>query len=284
MFLKGFGGDVSNFAFAAARQGSKITNLCAVGDDFFGKEFIDLWEKDNIDNHFLPIGVSGGHTGMYFISYDENGHHFSYMRKGSAASRMTPEHLTKEMFENVGYFHFSAITQAISETACDATFRAIELAHKAGGLASYDTNLRLKLWPLPRAKAIIKETMTKVDLVFTSIEEAEVFTGKSDANEVMDTLISWGISKFVLKLGPEGAIYRDKDTQVQVEGYVVEAVDATGAGDTFAGAFVSELMATNDPEKALRYANAAAAISVTGYGAVQPIPTRNEVEAFIASR
>ena len=284
MFLKGFGGDVSNFAFAAARQGSQITNLCAVGDDFFGSEFIALWEKDNIDNRFLPISVNGGHTGMYFISYDENGHHFSYMRKGSAASRMTPEHLISEMFADAGYCHFSAISQAISHTACDATFRAIELTHEVGGLVSYDTNLRLKLWPLSRAKAVIKETMTLVDLVFTSIEEAEVFTGKSDAEEIIAMLKAWGVSKFVLKLGPQGAIYCDQNTRVQVEGYVVDAVDATGAGDTFAGAFVSELMATESPEAALRYANAAAAISVTGYGAVQPIPTREQVLTFIASR
>jgi len=284
MFLKGFGGDVSNFAVAASRQGNNIINLCAVGDDFFGNEFIALWEKENINNTFLPIGVNGGHTGMYFISYDESGHHFSYMRKGSAASRMTPEHLTDAMFDNAAFCHFSAITQAISESACDTTYRAIELTHAAGGQVSYDTNLRLKLWPLPRAIAIIRHTMTKVDLVFTSIEEAEVLTGKSNTDEVIAELKAWGVKKFILKLGAEGAIYSDDTLHIQIPGHKVEAVDATGAGDTFAGAFIAELMACGDAEHALHYANAAAAISVTGYGAVQPIPNREAVEQFMHNK
>ena len=71
--------------------------------------------------------------------------------------------------------------------------------------------------------------------------------------------------------------------RMRVGGHRVAAVDATGAGDCFSGAFLTRFLAGNAPAGALRYANAAAALTTTGYGAVAPIPNRTSVEAFVDS-
>jgi 2-dehydro-3-deoxygluconokinase len=94
-------------------------------------------------------------TGVYFVSHDESGHAFSYLRAGSAASRMSPATLPLEAIRATRVLHMSGISQAISATACDACFAAIDAARGGGARISYDTNLRLALWPLPRARAVV---------------------------------------------------------------------------------------------------------------------------------
>jgi 2-dehydro-3-deoxygluconokinase len=86
----------------------------------------------------------------------------------------------------------------------------------------------------------------------------------------------------LLKLGREGVLVATRQERRRIAGFTVEAVDATGAGDTFAGAFLSRIVAGEDHWAAARYANAAAALSTTGYGAVAPIPTAEAVRAFLA--
>ncbi len=78
-------------------------------------------------------------------------------------------------------------------------------------------------------------------------------------------------------MGSEGSLIATRQRQVRIPPHKVEAVDATGAGDTFDGAFLARLLAGDDPETAARYANVAAALSTTGYGAVTPMPRKADV-------
>lgn len=161
-YLAGYGGDTSNFAISAARQGAKIAMLAHIGDDIFGDKFINLWQSENINTDFV-IRNPNAPTGIYLISHDEDGHHFTFYRKGSAAAQITPDQITKQSIQSAKLLHTSAITHAISTSSSDSVFRAIELAKELGTKVSFDTNLRLKLWPLSRARAIIHETIRLVD-------------------------------------------------------------------------------------------------------------------------
>ncbi len=282
-YLSGFGGDASNFACCAARQGASVAMLTHLGNDIFGNKFIELWEKEGVQTHLVERNLNAP-TGIYFISHDENGHHFSFARKGSAASQITPDQLPADAIRAAKLLHVTAITQAISTSSCDSVFKAIEIAREGGTLTSFDTNLRLKLWDLNRARGVIHETARLVDFIMPSVDEAELLTGLSDPDKICDFYLNLGSKNVILKLGKEGAMYATQTERERVAGNPVEAIDATGAGDCFSGAFFSQVVAGTSLEDSLKYANAAAALTTQGYGAVAPLPTTDQVKAFMKER
>ncbi len=283
MYLAGFGGDTSNATIAAARQGAACGYVTRLGQDVFGDRFVALWQAEGVSTESVARDPEAP-TGVYFISYDEDGHAFTYYRRGSAASRLRPEGLPLAAIAGARLLHLSGISQAISDSACDAAFAAVAHAREAGTLVSYDPNLRLKLWPLARARAIVLETVSLADIVLPSLEDATQLLGEDHPDGLVDTFLARGAKLVALKLGAEGVLVADAHGRQRLPGHRVATVDATGAGDTFDGAFLAERLRGADLEAAARYANAAAALSTTGHGAVAPIPRRDAVEAFLAER
>ena len=281
-YLPGHGGDTSNCAIAAARQGARVGYLTHVGADAFGRSFIDLWQAEGVGTTTVRA-IEGGQTGIYFVTHGPDGHEFSYFRAGSAASCMTPADLPRAALETTRILHVSGISQAISLSAADTVFAAMEIVRAAGGRVSYDSNLRRKLWPLDRARAIIHAGMAMADIALPGLEDAEVLTGLDAPDAIADFYLGLGAGIVALTLGAEGTFVATPQRRARVSGRRVEAVDATGAGDTFDGAFLARIIVGDDPFTAATYANAAAAIAVQGYGAVAPIPRRAEVEAFLST-
>ncbi|CAD6537377.1 2-dehydro-3-deoxygluconokinase [Paraburkholderia hiiakae] len=282
-YLQGFGGDTSNFAIAAARQGARTGFVSAVGDDQFGRLLTDLWTREGVDTSTVHVDATAP-TGVYFVSHGPSGHAFDYLRKGSAASRYAPRDLPLDTIAAARVLHLSGISVAISDSACDAALAAVEHARANGVRVSFDTNLRLKLWPLARARAVMNEVLRLTDICLPSWDDVAVLTGLEDRDAIVDYLLARGARVVALKLGKDGAYVATPDERRVVPGHVVAAVDATGAGDCFGGAFVARLAAGDDPFAAARYANAAAALSTLGFGAVAPIPYREDVERLLADR
>ena len=281
LFLPGFGGDSSNAAIAAARQGAKVGYFTAVGDDAFGRDFLALWDREGVDRS--PVIVRpGARTGIYFISYGPEGHVFSYYRAGSAAAQVLPAELPLEAIASARVLHLSGISQAISTGCADAGFAAVRHARANGTIVSYDTNLRLRLWPLDRARAVVQAASALADIVRPSIDDAGQLTGLDEPGAIADLYLGLGCRIVALTLGPEGTLVATAERRETVPGRRVEAVDATGAGDTFTGAFLADWLVHGDPFRAAAYANAAAALKTLGKGAVAPIPRRPAVEAFLA--
>ncbi len=280
-YLPGHGGDTSNCAIAAARQGASVGYVTHIGADTFGNSFMDLWQAEGVDTSTVRQ-VNEAHTGVYFVTHGANGHEFSYFRAGSASSRMGPDDLPVSALQSVKILHVSGISQAISDTAADAVFAAIQTVKDAGGMVSYDTNLRLKLWPIERARAVTHAAMAQCDIALPGLDDAEQLTGLCDPDAIADFYLNLGAKIVALTLGAEGTLVATPERRERVEGRRVEAVDATAAGDTFDGAFLSRIVAGDDPFQAARYANAAAALSTQGYGAVAPMPRKDAVEAFLS--
>jgi 2-dehydro-3-deoxygluconokinase len=279
-FVQGFGGDTSNAIIAAARQGARTAYFTRLGADAFGDRIMGWWADEGVST-FEVIRDPHAPTGVYFVTHGSSGHAFSYLRAGSAASRMTPDDLPATLIRSAKFLHVSGISQAISSTACDTVFAAIAMARAAGVKVAYDSNLRLKLWPLARARAIIKETVALCDVFLPSLEDAEQFTGLSGSDSIIDWCLGAGAPAIVLKLGKDGAILATPQGRTQVAGHVVNAVDATGAGDCFAGSLLARLCAGDAMIDAVRYANAAAALTTTGFGAVASIPRADTVRRFM---
>ncbi|KWR76478.1 sugar kinase [Cupriavidus sp. IDO] len=280
-YLQGFGGDTSNFCIAAARQGAQAGYISAVGADSFGERLLALWTRERVDTRLVHVDP-GAPTGVYFVSHDNHGHRFDYLREGSAASRYQHEQLPLAAIAQARYLHLSGISLAISTSACDAGLDAMEHARKAGVKVSLDTNLRLRLWSLARARGIMREAFSKTDICLPSWDDITVLTGLDDRDAIVDYLLGCGIGIVALKLGEEGSYVATPEARTLVPPYPVQPLDATGAGDCFGGSFVARLAAGDDAFAAARYANVAAALSTTGFGAVAPIPAAETVLARLA--
>jgi len=280
-YLAGFGGDTSNVVIAAARLGSHCGYIGKLGNDPFGDAIAALWEKEGVESSHVARHATA-QTGLYLVTHGERGHQFSYYRKGSAASLMAPKDVPVDFVARAKYLHVSGISQAISDTACAAVFAAIDAARKAHVAVSYDTNLRTRLWPIETARPAIEKAAALSSLTKTSVEDAEAMTGLSDPSAIAAHFLKLGAGAVIVTLGAKGVYVAAHDTRAEIAGFKVEAVDATGAGDAFTGALLSELARGVKLLAAARFANAAAALSTLGYGAVEPLPRRSIVEAFLA--
>ncbi len=281
-FMQGFGGDTSNAMIAAARLGADAAYFTAVGADRFGQALTELWLNEGVDASRIVVN-GGAHTGLYFVTHGAEGHDFSYMRAGSAASRISETDLPDARIRATKILHVSGVSQAISSSAADAVFAAIDIAHGAKRLVSYDPNFRPKLWPLRRARAIIHEAMRSCDIALPGLDDAEALTGLREPDSIASFYLELGARVVVVKMGKGGAMAATANDRVRVYPHPTKAVDATGAGDCFDGAFLAEYVERGDPFAAARFANAAAALSTRGYGAVAPLPRRADVEAAIAA-
>jgi 2-dehydro-3-deoxygluconokinase len=276
----GWGGDTSNFVVAVSRLGRSAGYICRLGDDDFGKILLDLWKREGVDTSHVILDQHAP-TGIYFISRLGETHSFTYYRSGSAASRLSADDIPEEYLTQVKVFHTSGISQAISHSSCDAVFYAIEVAREAGALISYDPNVRLKIWDRESARSTILETIRMADFIFPSLEDARIITGLDDPEQIAGELQKLGPKVVALKLNEEGALLASQDGLRHIEPFKVDVKDTTGAGDAFAGAFVVAYLDGLDPYECGRFANAAAALTCTGLGAVKPIPARERVEDLL---
>jgi 2-dehydro-3-deoxygluconokinase len=279
-YLQGFGGDTSNAAIAAARQGARVAYFTRLGDDEFGAMFRRLWGEEGIDISAVQSDPSA-HTGVYFVSHGPQGHVFSYLRAGSAASHMSATDLPLDLIASVRFVHASGISLAISKSAEYAVIAAFHAARAGGAAVSFDSNLRLRLWPIDRARAAIARAVSLADYFFPSIEDARSLSGLQDEQAVLDWAHGLGARNVLLKLGPDGAWVSDGKSRTRLQGHLVKSVDATGAGDCFCGATLARLAAGDSLLDAARYANVAAALSTTGFGAVAPLPRPEAVRALL---
>jgi 2-dehydro-3-deoxygluconokinase len=283
-YLQGFGGDTSNAVIAAARAGARSAYLTRVGNDTFGDALLDLWQREMVDTSAVARDAHA-HTGIYFVTHGAYGHEFSYLRAGSAACRMTVQWLgdaAADLIAASKILHLSAITLAISLNACDAAFAAMALARAAGTLVAFDSNLRLKLWPLARAQACIEKAVSLCDIFLPSLDDMVTLSGLTEPDKIVDWSHAHGAKTVVLKLGADGALASDGKQRLHIKGIPVKMVDATGAGDCFCGNLLARLAAGDPVFSAAAYANVAGALAVQGYGAVGPLPHANLVFSEMA--
>lgn len=280
-FERGWGGDVSNVIVAVSRLGHQSGIMCRVGDDEFGECLLEMWRREGVDVSHVIV-EKGSFTAVYFISIREDGgHDFTYYRVNSAASHFSPEDIDLDYISKASVLHVSGITQAISSSCREAAFKAIEVARKDGVSVSYDPNIRLKLWPLNLAKAVVSYTIGMVDFVLLTRDEAKLITGVDDAKDAASRILRMGPRIVALKLGEDGCLIASDDQVVKAPAYKVEIVDTTGAGDAFDAAFIVGVLEGMSLQRIAYFANVAAALKCRGRGAVKPLPYRWEVNEVL---
>jgi 2-dehydro-3-deoxygluconokinase len=282
-YLLGTGGDTSNAVIAAARMGAKTAYLTHVGGDVFGDALLTMWQSDCVQVA-ETTRVHSGETGIYFVSHHADGHRFTYRRKSSAASLMSPKSLPLELVAHSRWLHCSGISFAISASVADTVYEAIAIAKANNTQRSYDLNFRPTLCPAPRALAFAKFAIEGCDLFLPSVDEMKALTGIDEPSEIVKWGHDHGAKAVVVKLGARGALLSEGTKLQPIAPHAVTPIDATGAGDCFAGAMLARLCAGDTYPQAARVANVAAALSTQGRGAVAPLPKWAAVEFILKSK
>ncbi|MEM7524563.1 MAG: sugar kinase [Pseudomonadota bacterium] len=275
-YLRGFGGDTSNAAIAAARQGASVGYVTALGADRFGDAVMALWAEEGVDAAAVRRDEKAP-TGIYFVDPDPAERHFTYYRAGSAASLFGPADLPLDYIRAAKVFHLSGITLAVSASLRDAGLAAMEAAAGAGARVSLDTNLRLALWSADEARDVTDRAMAHAAVAVTSIDDSASLTGLTDPDAVIDRYQALGPDIVLVTMGEHGCRVGAGSERRTTPPAAATPIDSTGAGDSFAGSFHAWALEVGDPFEAARRAAVVAAGTVSGLGAIQPIPRRDAV-------
>ena len=274
VYQQAVGGDALNALVAAARQGGSAGLISAVGDDPFGRAILAYCQDEGINTDAVQIHPQDP-TGVCFIDPDPEGRSFSYARRGSAASQYAPVDLPEDLIASAQVLHVTAVSQAISPTMCAAVERASKIARAHGTLVSYDLNLRLNLWTLEEARNSIEAFLPLADIVLPSEDEARLICGTDDLRAMIAHFQRHDARIVALKRGPLGVRLAQGKTTQHIPAPDVVARDSAGAGDSFAGAFLTHYLNARDAPLAAKIACEVAAKTVTGLGATDAIPYRS---------
>ena len=287
-YIRKAGGAPANVAIAATRNGLKTSMCCKVGDDDFGRFLMDTLKENGV-KAAVPELCREAITTMAFVTLAEDGERlFTFARKPGADMMLKEEEVLESDIEDSVIVHAGSCSLSAQPVA-SATVRALRLGHEHGKLVSFDVNYRNLMWnddEAACAKAVI-DILKYVDLLKISEEEVEMVGGEAHIPELMK---EHGIAVVVETLGSHGAQAFFNGEIIRVQGRRVKAVDATGAGDAFWGAFLSKLRLSGVSKAAdlnadiirdaLEYGNISGCICVQSKGAIASIPTRAQIEAY----
>ncbi|SPE54690.1 ribokinase [Verrucomicrobia bacterium] len=273
-FATAAGGKGANQAVAAARAGGAVTFVAKVGNDSFGQQAITGLKRDriNVDHVFRDASHPSG-VALIFVAKDgEN----SIAVASGTNSMLRPADLKQA---GRAFRQATALLLQL-ETPIETVHAAAKLAAKA--------RLLILLNPAP-ARRLPRSLLRLVSILTPNETEAEMLTGvkvKDDATakEAAARLVAQGVRTVVMTLGARGALILSAAGAQFVAGFKVKAVDCTAAGDVFNGALAVALTEGQPLANAVRFANSAAAISVTRLGAQPSAPTRREIDRFLQGR
>jgi 2-dehydro-3-deoxygluconokinase len=283
-FEKHAAGTESNVAVGMVRMGYSAGWVSKLGDDELGRYIHGFLRGEGVDVSRVRFDA-GAPTGLYFVQRDfplPGKSVIYYYRKGSAASRLTPEDIDEEYLASAKIFHTTGVTLALSDSCRRTVDKAIEIAHSSGVQVSFDTNIRLKLWTPDEARRVMLPYLSKADTLFTDIQDSEILVGESDPASAAKKYLKMGVDTAVIKMGNKGAYVETKEGQQSMgTAFKVPVVDVTGAGDAFDAAFLSCRMRGMDLDDSIEFANATGALCVTVRGDVEAIPSVADVKRFI---
>lgn len=268
------GGKGANQAVAAARLGGKVAMLGRVGDDTFGQSLVSSLRAARVHTSRV-LSTPGVPTGTALIIVEHSGQN-SIVVVAGANGLLSPADV-----EAAAELIASAKVLMLQlEIPLDTVRKAVELAHNRGVTVLLD--------PAP-AQPLPPELLRQVDIITPNENEAAVLTGRpvndlKSAKLAASDLLRQGANRVLIKLGPRGALLAEGNRFEHSQGFPVEAVDTTAAGDAFAGGLAVALVEGKDLSNAVTFANAVGALSVTRFGAQTSMPSRPEVEQFLRER
>lgn len=258
------GGKGLNQSVALARAGAPVAHAGCIGAD--GQFLKDLLTDCGVDTSRITTGRE--RTGNAIIQVDRNGQNAIVLFPGTNRE-MTEEKISRDLAD------FSEGDWLLLQNEINLNARIMDLAYEKG--------MRIVLNPSPMDDDILALPLQKVSCFILNELEGERLTGEKEAERILQVLLRrFPEAELVLTLGSEGSMYAYQNTVIRQGIFPCEAVDTTGAGDTFTGYYLASRMRGEDPAEAMRLAAMASSIAVSRPGAAPSIPVLQEVEAALA--
>lgn len=260
------GGPVANMACAASQLDLNVHAVCQVGDDG-GEQILRDYEDQGVNTELCRV-VPGAVTPFTVILIPPNG------EKVIIVFSLPPQEFDWDSLEAV-----MARTKVVFMLPHSPSFRELAaLARSQGALVMTDIEEKGE-----RDGEGLEALLGQVDIASFNQFGVRSWTGREPSPQLARELLGHGPRTVLFTLGAAGSMGADADSEVRIGGHQVEVVDSTGAGDTFHGAFLSEYLVDGQLQSAMRFANAAGALSVTGLGPRGKLPKRAEVQAMMSS-
>lgn len=237
------GGAPANVVTAVSRLGGNGVMVSQVGCDAFGTHIIRELEKSGVDTRYV-FRTRQANTGLAFVSLAADGNReFSFFRNPSADLYLSEEQMEPGMLEDTAVLHFCSV-DLVDWPVRKAHERLITLAKERGVIVSFDPNVRLPLWETPEAcQQEIREFLPLADIIKLSDEELEFVTGCEDEAEAAKKLLESNCRMLILTKGADGSSVYTRQAEAHISAVSVDdVVDTTGAGDSFAGSFLFQLV------------------------------------------
>lgn len=283
------GGAPCNVLAMLSKLGKKTSFIGKVGQDPFGLLLKSTLEEVKIDTTGLKFDEKVPTTLALVHTLADGDRDFSFYRNPGADMMLTEGDVDTDLIKQTKIFHFGTLSMT-HDNIKKATQKAITEAKKEGVLLSFDPNLRPSLWDsLGHAKEAMEYGCSVCDILKISDNEIQFITGKEDYEEGIAYLLDkYQISLILLTLGKDGSRAYYKGMRVEVNGFLCNAIETTGAGDTFCGCVLNYVidhgihgLTKEELEQMLAFANGAAALITTRKGALKAMPERAEVEAIL---
>jgi 2-dehydro-3-deoxygluconokinase len=276
-----WGGAECNFAIALSRLGVASGWFSLLGDDELGRLIYNGARGEGVDVSRARL-VASAPTGLYLKQFVGGSTHVYYYRRGSAASMLGPDDVDEAYLREARWLHLSGITPALSDSCCAAVERALEIARRHGLTVSFDPNLRLKLWSLEQARAVLVPLMQRCDVLLAGEEELLPLLDVPTREAAVDAVLGWNGPLMAFKLGADGALIAAGNTAVSVPAMSCPAiVDPIGAGDGFDAGVVAGQLKGWDLVESARLGNVVGASALGVRGDFEGYPSLAEAETIL---
>lgn len=283
------GGAPCNVLAMLKRLGKQVAFIGKVGQDMFGTLLKNTLDEVGIASENLVMDKEVRTTLAFVHTLQDGDREFSFYRNPGADMMLRAEEVNPDIIKSAKIFHFGTLSMT-HEGVREATKKAIDCAKEGGALISFDPNLREPLWDsLELAKEQMEYGFQKCDILKISDNEIQFVTGEEDYEKGISILQQkYQIPLILLTMGKEGSRAYYRDMRVEKEGFSVNAIETTGAGDTFCGCALGYLLehdfnhlSREELEEMLTFANAGAALITLKKGAIRSMPTKQEIQELI---
>jgi sugar/nucleoside kinase (ribokinase family) len=279
--IKTASGSSGIFACAVAKLGCESGFIGQIGKDELSRFVQNVVAMQGVDISKVIVAEEG-QIGLSFVEYLENGRNFQFYRKDSVGSQLNEDGIDEQYIKKSAAIHYSGMLLELSDSMRAACNKAVEVAKANDVIVSFDPNIRKELLKKEGAVERLRLAIRKADVISPTLEEAQFITEETEIDKIIEKLHTMGPRVVVITRDEAGAVYSCGGKKVVQEGMKVNAIDPTGAGDTFAAALITGILNGWNLSQIACFTNCAGGLATTKQGTIGlALPTLDEVKGFV---
>lgn len=271
------GGSAANTAIMLANLGGEPTLLSRTGTDVWAQKLLPILDAAGVRVDRI-VQDETDQTGLTFLVVSSDAERTMFTYRG-ANRNLHPDDVSEALFHELDCLHISSYA-CLTAPQSDAVLKAVAFASQHNVKISLDIGVE----PASLARETIWKILPMLSLIVLGEPEALVITQKPTLPAAIGTLLNTGVHLIAIKMGKEGCRLICKDQDVSLAGFLIDAIDTTGAGDAFSAGMIHGLTHGWSLSMVGRFANALGALAATRWGAGEALPSLKEVSTFLSVR